>query len=237
VSARRALFRALFSAIVVIVDLNDLETSMVSFEHIAQRLAPSASVPSIGGSKAATLEQALQRVARAERELHDARAEARRLGRAAGKKLNTLFEDSTFVRRSSSESWLEETRSEAYTAGFEKACYFFERALRPQSEKERDPFYRIAAGMVRKGRQGLDLTDKPVSEIDAIQARIRKDREVDLSSNAALGAATTPDALANQILEAGKRARSATDRDPEPEMNALSRAIVKSGRKRRGADK
>ena len=205
---------------------------MASFDEIAARLRGT-SVPSIGSARATTLEAALARVARAERELQDARAEARRLGRATGKKLSALFEDSLFVKRASAEEWIDE----AHSAGFERACRHFERALRPQSEKERDPFYRIAAGLVRKGLARADLTDESVSEIDQIQANILKSREVDLSANAQLGAATTPDALANQILEAGKRARSATDADPERPMNALSRAILESGRKRRGEDK
>ena len=209
---------------------------MASFEQIAQRLAPGPSVPSIGGSKPQTLEQALQRVARAERELQDARAEARRLGRAAGKKLNTLFENSVFVKRSSAEEWCDEARAEAHLAGVEWMAEKLERAFRPESEKRKDPFYRLAAGMVRKGQLGLDLTDKPVSEIDAIQQRILKSREPDLSGNSALGVATTPELLAEQILAAGARARLPTSSDPPRDTNALSEAVLRAGRRRRNEE-
>jgi vacuolar-type H+-ATPase subunit H len=208
---------------------------MASFEHIAQRLV-SVSVPSIGSLKPQTLDAALARVARAERELQDARAEARRLGRAAGKKLSALFEDSIFVKRSSAEAWCDEARAEAHLDGANWLADKLERAHRPESEKRKDPFYQLAARMVHKGQLGLDLTDKPVSEIDAIQARILKSREVDLSSNAAINAPTEHGKLAEAILAAGKRARSPTDSDPPGATNALSQEILRQGRRRRGLE-
>ena len=208
---------------------------MASFDEIAARLRGT-SVPLIGSARATTLDAALARVARAERELQDARAEARRLGRAAGKKLSSLFEDSIFVKRSSAEAWSDEARSE----GFERACGYFERALRPQSEKERDPFYRLAAGLVRRGLGHLnpptgDARINAMSEVDQIQQRILKSRETDFS-NQMPGAPKEPGKLADAILAAGKRARSPTDADPPREMNALSAAIVAAGKKRRQED-
>jgi hypothetical protein len=242
---RARTFGALFSAIVVIVDLNDLETSMVSFEHIAQRLAPGPSVPSIGGSKAQTLDAALARVARAERELQDARSEARRLGRLAGKKLSTLFEDSIFVKRSSAEEWMEESHS----AGYDQACEHFRKSFRPTNEK---PFVHIAKRMVGETalppryrwndeRMGIAPSpprhadpEPPPSAADLVQEQIRAARQPDLSSNTQIGAATSPDKLADQILSAAKRAKSPTDADPPRATNPLSEEILKQGRRRRG---
>ena len=124
---------------------------------------------------------------------------------------------------------------EAYTAGFEKACYYFERALRPQSEKERDPFYRIAAGLVRKGLPRLDPTDEPVSEIDQIQEQIRAAQRPD-RGNRLINAPDNPTALSEAIHAAAEKARTPTGRhkDDTAPMKSLSAEILKQGRRRRG---
>jgi hypothetical protein len=93
---------------------------MASFDEIAARLRGT-SVPSIGSARATTLDAALARVARAETELATARQEARRIARSEGKKLDNLFEDSIFVRRSSAESCCDEARVNTSTCA-QTAC-------------------------------------------------------------------------------------------------------------------
>jgi hypothetical protein len=191
----------------------------------------------LGLINAPSLELLRQRMTQAETTLEATRAAMRTAADAGGIKRGGLFEGSKFVLRTAGERWAVEAEKRGHLLGAEWMADKLERAHRPESEKMKDPFYRLAQGMLRRGVAGRDIGDTGLSEVGAIQARILKDREPDLSGNAAIGAATTSEALAEQILAAGKRARSPTDSDPEPEMNALSRAIVESGRKRRQEDK
>ena len=211
---------------------------MASFEHIAQRLVTS--VPSIGGSKPQTLEAALARVARAETELATARAEARRLGRAEGKKLSSLFEESLFVKRSSMEAFCEEARREGYSAGIAWQVGAFERAVSGDG-----PFHMAGLALVRAHREGRefgtlrarDAGAPGMSEVDAIQARILKSRETDFS-NQMEGAPTESGKIAEAVLKAGAKARTPTGahKDDAAPMNALSAEILRQGRRRRGEE-
>lgn len=92
--------------------------------------------------------------------------------------------------------------------------------------------YKLAAEILRIADPGI----AGLNSAAAVQARIAKQAETDLSPNAALGAPTNPKALAAAIHKAAAKAKSSTDSDPPRPMNALSKGIIDAGRKRRGGD-
>ena len=127
---------------------------MASFDEIAARLRGT-SVPSIGSTRATTLDAALVRVCRAEAELATARQEARRIARVEGKKLDSLFEESLFVRRSSAETWCDEARAEGRAEGKRKAADEIAAALKPSPEFQHiGKFRHIAEALHRREVEG-----------------------------------------------------------------------------------
>lgn len=207
---------------------------MSSFDSALMRLGVNVPV----GTTNVSLDVALDRCRAAEAQLDAARAAARAAARRGGKSTSALFSKSQYVLRDSAVRWCDEARREGHLAGAEWLADKLERAHRPESEKMKDPFYRLAQGMLRRGVAGREVGvgDARLSEVDQIQADIRKRAEVDLSSNAAIGAPTKHGELADAILKAGARAKSPTDADPEPPMNALSREILRQGRRRRNEE-
>jgi hypothetical protein len=83
---------------------------------------------------------------------------------------------------------------------------------------------------VRRGVAGRDISEPAANEFDAIQQRILKSRETDLSGNPP---GFRRGELADSVIAAGRCARSRTDEDPPCEMNALAKAVVEAGKKRR----
>lgn len=176
---------------------------------------------------APSLELFRQRMAKAETDLEAARDAMRGAADRAGIPRGGLMEGSRFILRTSGERWANEARADGIRQGRDHAFGLFERAGTSE-------FAHIAAVLPKWKSGERSGAATAVDEVAEIQARIRKAREPDLSGNAQLGAATTPEALADQILAAGRRARSATDADPPRETTALSDAVLRAGRRRRG---
>jgi hypothetical protein len=182
-----------------------------------------------------------ERLSRAEVELESARNAMRKAADAGGIARAGLFAGTRFIERTSGERWANEARAEGRREGHEWLATALENARRP----DRDRPFRIAGeALARAHREGREFgslrrdAGDPVNEVDAIQARIRKSREVDLSSNALINAPTTSAELAAGIHEAAAKARTPTGahRDDKAPMNSLSAAILKAGRRRRSEE-
>lgn len=202
-----------------------------SLELLMSRLNAATGVqfPSIGTTNV-SLPAALDRVASAEAAVDSAREIARAAARAAGKRTGGLFASSKYILRESGIKWSDEARHEGFDAGFKMCCKHFKMAFRPESEKLKDPLYRaFATRLAPEGRPRLGLTDAPINEVDAIQARILADRQVDLSRNGP--GRDNPVDLAASIHKAAARAKSPTSSDPARPMDALAQKIIDSGKK------
>lgn len=219
-----------------------------SLEFLMARLgvdpaAAQGGVASIGsiGSANVSLAVALDRCRSAEASLDSAREAARAAARREGKGTGALFSKSRYVARDSATRWCDESRHEGFDAGFQMCCKHFEKAF---NRDPNDPTNIMADALARHGffKKGGPASQligggaARLSEVDAIQARILKSREVDLSSNALIGAPTTSAELVSAIHAAAAKARTRTGGHPDdkPPMNALSEAIVEAGKKRRG---
>jgi hypothetical protein len=185
--------------------------------------------PSVGTTNV-PLAVALDRVAAAERSLEAARTAARDAARREGKRTSGIFSDGAFIPRATALAWCDSARKE----GADSAAYDIADALKnPDRRFAKLDTAALAAGLRLFQQRGQHST-APVSEVERVQAEILAARQPDLSGNRKLGAPDNPVDLAAAIHKAAARAKSPTGTaDPPPEGNALSRAIVEAGRKRR----
>jgi hypothetical protein len=138
------------------------------------------------------------------------------------------------IERVSGEKWAVEARAEGRTAGIEWFASALERAHRRDG-----PFRHVAEALHRRHVEGREIGDGPMDPVEARQREILAGRRVDLSSNAQLGAPVTSEELVVGIHEAAAKACTRTGNHPDDKapMNALAKAILAAGRKRRNEDK
>jgi hypothetical protein len=161
-----------------------------------------------GGATTITgLELARSRVAKCESDLAAAREQMRGAAKAAGVKLGGLFAESLFVSRARAEEWCDTARDE----GRAETIAAYARILAPPTPEEMALGAAVRRAIAAGGFKSV-LGGDDAASLD--------------SSNAAAD-------LARRILAAGERARS-TGENERPEPTGLPRAIVNSGRKRRG---
>jgi hypothetical protein len=199
-----------------------------------------ARVPSSNGGNTNSLDLALSRVSVAERNLEEARAATRAAAKREGVKLSGLF-SGQFIMRSTGERWADEARAEGHEAG--KA--FAREEIIKIMMKSKGLDYETEMKKIRAEQAANTV------KWEAYAAQWRAEMEAagffaacdagDFKLAGQIYFEKHPEEFrtnksgntARAILAAGAKARSDGSNE-RPDPTGLARAIVNSGRKRRG---